>query len=329
MRRANWLLLSVFWLGLAGSASAQDKFPSKPIKIVVPYVPGGGSDITARLIGDQMRQLLGQPVLVENKPGANGIVAIEELLRGKPDGYTLLIVNNTVGVLTPLQYPKQMRVNFEQAVAPVVRLAVLPQMLIATTANFTPTTFAEFVAYAKANPGKVRFGSTGVGSFPHLDMEVLARRAGLDMIHIPNKSGASGSIQDVVTGDVQVSGMNVATGMPMVKAGKIRPLALGSEERLPEYPGVPTIAELGYPGAMSLQWFAFVAPAGVPNDVLSVLHNAAVQAMKAPQVVEAFKRQMLLPKPSASPEDAKAFLAGEFARMKQVLAEFPIQLEEN
>jgi tripartite-type tricarboxylate transporter receptor subunit TctC len=322
------LLLAALCCGtFAASAAAQGKFPNHALRIVVPYVPGGGSDITARLLGDQLHKLLGQPVVVENKPGANGIISIEEMLHGKPDGYTMLIVNNTVGVLTPLQYPKQLGINFEKAVVPVVRLAVLPQMLVTTTSNFAPKTLAEFVAYAKAHPGKVRFGSTGVGSFPHLDMEVLGQKLGLDMVHIPNKGGAAAAIQDLVTGDVQVAPMNVTTGLPMVKAGKIRVLAVGSDQRLADYPGVPTMAELGYPHILSMQWFAFVAPAGVPADVLKTLHDACVNAMKAPEVVDAFKKQMLIPDPSSSPADAKAFLDGEFVRMKEVLKEFPLNLE--
>jgi tripartite-type tricarboxylate transporter receptor subunit TctC len=314
-------------VAFAAGANAQGKFPDHPLRIIVPYVAGGGSDITARLIGDQLRKSLGQPVVVENKPGANGIISIEEMLRSKPDGYTMLIVNNTVGVLTPLQYPKQIHVDFEKAAVPVVRLAALPQMLVTTTSDFAPKTLAEFVAYAKANPGKVRFGSVGVGSFPHLDMEVLGQKFGLDMVHIPNKGGAAAAIQDLVTGDVQIAPMNVTTGLPMVKAGKIRVLAVGSEERLADYPTVPTMKELGYPNILSMQWFCFLAPAGVPAAVLQKLHDASVDAMKAPEVVDAFEKQMLIADPSKSPADAKAFLDGEFARMKKVLAEFPIKLE--
>ncbi|HYY36568.1 MAG TPA: tripartite tricarboxylate transporter substrate binding protein, partial [Xanthobacteraceae bacterium] len=151
------------------TASAQDKYPSRPVKVIVPYAPGGATDITSRLFGEQMRQSLGQQFVVENKPGAGGILAIEEMVRSKPDGYTLMVGNVSTNAITPVLFSKKLSINYEKDVASVSRLAIYPSFLITTTHNFEPKTVAELIAYAKKNPSKVRYTSAGVGSFPHFD----------------------------------------------------------------------------------------------------------------------------------------------------------------
>src|SRR6476620_11302419 len=173
MTRLTLLLLSTLAFAVGGPASAQDKYPSKPVKILVPYAPGGGTDITARLFGDHMKNSLGQQFVVENKPGAFGILAIEEMARARPDGHTLMIGNVSTNAITPVLFPKKLSINYERDVVAVSRLVDVPAFLIATIKDFPPKTFAEFVAYAKQNPGKVRYGTVGVGSYPHFDMAVF------------------------------------------------------------------------------------------------------------------------------------------------------------
>src|SRR5262252_9939569 len=168
------------------AASAQDKYPSRPVKIIVPYAPGGATDITSRLFGEQLRQILGQQFVVESKPGAFGILAIEEMARSKPDGYTLMVGNVTTNAITPVLFQKKFSIDFEKSVVSVSRLAIYPSFLVTTTKNFEPKTVAEVVAYAKQNPDKVRYTSAGVGSSPHFDMEIFSKRAGIQMLHIPN-----------------------------------------------------------------------------------------------------------------------------------------------
>ena len=202
---------------------AQDKYPSKPVKIVVPYAPGGGTDITARLFGEQLKNSLGQQFVVENKPGAFGILAIEEMARSKPDGYTLMIGNVSTNAITPVLFKKKFKINFEKDVRVGRRASTIyPSFLITTTTNFDVKDVTELVAQAKKNPGKVRYTSAGVGSFPHFDMEMFARRAGVDMIHIPNKTGAAGMLNDLVVGDAQVAFLNSASSAAMIKAGKLQ-----------------------------------------------------------------------------------------------------------
>ena len=329
MKRTALLLVSALCvvIGAQGGA-AQDKYPAKPVKVLVPYAPGGAVDIVARIVTEQMRQTLGQPFVIENKPGAFGILAIEEMARARPDGYTLMFGNNNSNVITPVLYGKKFTIDYERDVVPVARLADVPAFVVATSQNFPPKSFAEFLAYAKRNTGKVRYGSVGVGSFPQFDMEILARRAGLELIHIPNKAGASGMLNDLVSGDTQVGFLNLATAGPMVRAGQLRPLAMVTEKRLPEYSDLPTLTELGYPGIGTLQWLAIFAPSGVSKDVIATLHKAAADAAAAPGVVDKLKVQMMRAVPTSSPEDAKAWLAGEMTLWRKIVDEVKIDLPE-
>jgi len=328
VKRFTLVILPALCLAFAGSAVAQEKYPSKPVKVIVPYAPGGATDIVARIVGEPMRQSLGQPFIIENKPGAGGIIAIEELARAKPDGYTLMLGNVNTNVITPVIFPKKISVDYFQQVVPVARVADVPSFLVATTASFPPKNFADFIAYAKQNPGKVRYSSVGVGSFIHFDMEILAKRAGLDLNHIPNKAGASGSLKDLASGDAQVAFLNVATTGPLIRGGQIRALAIVADQRLPEYPDVPTMAEVGYPGVGTLQWLGIFAPAGVPKDVLATLHKEIVEAVNSPSAQEAFKKQIMRAVPTKSPEDAVAWLKSERDLWNRIVDEAKIDLAD-
>ena len=311
-----------------GTASAQDKYPSKPVKIVVPYAPGGATDITSRLFGDQFRQSLGQQFVVENKPGAFGVLAIEEMARSRPDGYTLFVGNVSTNAITPVLFQKKFSINFERDVVSVSRLAIYPSFLVTTAQNFEPKSVAELVAQAKKNPGKVRYTSAGVGSFPHFDMEIFAKRAGIDMLHIPNKTGAAGMINDLVVGDAQTAFINAASSASMIKAGKLRPIAVLAEQRLADYPDIPTLAEAGFPGVGTLHWQGMLAPANTPKEVLATLYKAIVEASKAPQLQEAFAKQLVSVKPNASLEEAQSWLNSELATWRKTVAEVKIEMTE-
>ena len=326
MQRLTPLLLVVLALGVA-DAAAQDKYPAKPVKVVVPFGPGSATDIVMRIVGEQMRPILGQPLLIENKPGAFGILAIEEMARSKPDGYTLQIGNPGTNVLTPIIYKKKSKIDYDKGVTLVTRLSEVPLVLGATTKDFPPKTYAEFIAYAKANPGKVRYASVGVGSNNHYDMEAFARWAGLVLVHLPNKGGGAAITNDLVTGDAHVALLNAASSMGVVKAGQVRALAVMSDQRVGEYADVPTLMELGYPNAKGL-WSALYAPAATPRDVLEIVRAAAVQALASEQVTTAFKQQMIRAVPSASIADAQAWNKAEVAYWKKVTDEVKIELPD-
>jgi tripartite-type tricarboxylate transporter receptor subunit TctC len=214
MKRAGLLLMALSFALAANGAHAQEKYPARPIKVLVPYAPGGAVDIVARIVTEEMRQSLGQPLVIENKPGAYGILAIQDMARAAPDGYTLMFGNNNSNVITPVLYAKKFTIGYDRDVVPVARVADVPAFIVASMRDFPPANFSEFIAYARQNPGKVRYGSVGAGSFPQFDMEILSRRAGIKLSHIPNRNGASGMLNDLVRGDTQVGFLNLATPAP-------------------------------------------------------------------------------------------------------------------
>ena len=328
MKRMTLALLSVLSLVVGGAAVAQDKYPSKPVKIVVPYAPGGATDITSRLFGEQLKNILGQSFVVENKSGAFGILGIEEMARSRPDGYTLFVGNVSTNAITPVLFQKKFSINFEKDVVSVTRLAIYPSFLLTTTSGLDVKNVAELIAAAKKNPGKLRYSSAGVGSFPHYDMEIFTRRAGVEMIHIPNKTGAAGMINDLVVGDAQVAVLNAASSAAMIKAGKLRPLAVISEQRLKDYPDVPTLAEAGYPNVGTLHWQSMFAPANTPKPVLDTLFKAIQEAAKVPALQEAFAKQLVSVKPSDSLDEAQSWLKNELNTWRKITAEVKIELTE-
>jgi len=302
------------------AALAQDKYPVRAVKLVVPYAPGGATDIVARILGEQLRQILGQPFVVENKPGANGILAINELVNARPDGYTLMIGNVTTNAITPVLSPTKVR-NYETSVVPITNLVDIPAFLLATAENFPVRSTGELIDYGRRYPGMLRYGTVGAGSYPHYDMALFAKRAGdLDMIAIHNKAGAAGVLHDMIRGDTQIAFLNVASSVSQVQAGLLRPLAVANPSRLPEFPDVPTMEEVGYPGVGTIAWQALFAPAQAPKQAQEILFAAVQQALRVPSVVEAFHKQNFIIMTSRSLEDAKAWLAGQINAWRDTTA---------
>ena len=211
MKRLTLALTTVLAVGLAGPAFAQDKYPSKPMKIIVPYNAGSATDITIRIVGEAVRKSTGHGVVIENKPGAFGILAQEEMLKAPADGYTLQVGNAATNALAPIIYKSKYKFDYDKEITMVTRLGEIPLLLAGTTVDFSPKTFAEFVAYAKANPGKLRYASVGPGSNNHYDTEAIMRWAGLQVQHIPNKGGGGAITNDVLRGDVHVVLVNAAS----------------------------------------------------------------------------------------------------------------------
>src|SRR5512139_3241196 len=280
-------LIAVLFAALAlsaGIAMAQDQYPSRPVKVIVPYAPGGATDTVARIVGDAFQKVTGQPFIVLNRPGAFGMLAIDEMVKAAADGYTLMIGNVSTNAITPIIYAKKMNFDYAQSVVAVTNLIDVPAFLMVTTANgFSVKSVPELIAYAKKNPGKVSYGTVGIGSYPHYDMAYFAKRAGdLDMRALPNKNGASGVIQDMLRGDVHAAFLNVASSAGMVQSGKFRPLAVVSRERLPEYPNVPTMKEVGFPDVGTVAWNGLFAPAATPKPVLEALFASVNKALNSP-----------------------------------------------
>ncbi len=321
-------MLFAFGVVLVG-AQAQDKYPSKPVKILVPYGPGGATDIVARIVGDHLRDILGQGYYVENKPGGYGMIAIEDMARSRPDGYTLMVGNVSTNAITPVLFKSKLKINYDRDVIPVMRLVDVPAFLLVTTTNFSPRTVPELIDTIKKSPGRVRYGTVGVGSYPDYDMALFAKRAGnLELTGIPNRAGAAGVVLDMVMGETQAAFLNVASTAAMIKAGKLKALAVVNHERLPEFPDVPTMAEVGFPDVGTIAWQAMFAPAGTPKDVLETLHDASIKAMQTPAAKKVFAEQNFNIVPTKSVDDAKPWLAQEISTWSKITQEVKIPVPE-
>jgi tripartite-type tricarboxylate transporter receptor subunit TctC len=330
LKRLSLILLSLFCLTFsAGTAPTQNKYPNRPIKVIVPYAPGGATDIVARIIGDEVGKITGQGFVVVNKPGAFGLLAVDEMAKSSPDGYTLMIGNVSTNAITPIIYAMKLTIDYAKDVVAVTRLVDVPALLVVTVKDFPPKTVAEFIAYAKENPGKVRYGTVGIGSYPHYDMVYFAKRAGdLDLISLPNKNGASGVIQDLVRGDTQAAFLNVASVAGMVQAGQLRPLAVVNYTRLPEYNDIPTLQEAGFPGVGTVAWQGLFAPAATPKPILDALHELVIKAMQAPEVMEKFKKQHFNIVPNKSLAEAKTWLADEMKQWETITTTVKIDVAQ-
>ena len=270
--------------GLAFGQAA-DKYPSKPVKIIVPYGPGGATDIVARILADQIGQEPRPVVLCREQAGRVRHRRARRLARSPADGYTLMIGNVSTNAITPIIYAAKLKIDYPKTSCRSPTPSISRRFWWRRPRISTSRRVPELIAYAKKNPGQVRYGTVGPGSYPHYDMAYFAKRAGdLDMIAIPNKAGASGVINDMLAGSTQVAFLNVASTAPQVKAGNFRALAVVNHARLPDYPDLPTMQELGFAGVGTIAWQGLFAPAGTPKDVLQAVFDATVAAMKTPEV---------------------------------------------
>jgi tripartite-type tricarboxylate transporter receptor subunit TctC len=329
---AMWLVARLTSLALcvlitqANAQYAQDSYPSRPIRIVVPFAPGGTTDIVARVLSEELRNILGQPIVIENKPGADGIIAIQDLLRSGADGYTLMIGNVATNAVGPLFHARDIPFDYERDVVPVMRLVDIPGVLVATTQNFPPQTLSELIAYAREHPSKVNYGTPGIGNYVHYDMALLASRAGgLVMTAIPNKAGASGVINDLLVGTVQVAFVNAASTAGSIKAGTLRPLAVANHGRLASLPNVPTMQEAGFAGVGTIAWQGLFAHAAVPRPVLEKILKATAQALGAPAVRRLLEQQAFNIIPTTSLDEARSWLAGELREWRNIIQETKIE----
>ena len=266
------------------TAKAQT-FPLKPIRLVVPFAPGGSSSIVARAVALEMEKGLGQPIIIDNKGGGGGNVAMQEVARADPDGYTLIIGHVGSLAMNPFMYDK-LPYDVERDFAPISLLAIVPAIFVVHE-SVPAKDLREFVALAKAQPGKLFYGSAGNGSAGHLAMEYLKQATGMDIQHVPYK-GTGPNIIDLVAGRTQAASAGTPPLMPHVKAGKLRVIAVGTPKRLATLPDVGTVAEQGYPGFETSQWYGLNAPAKTPEAIIKRLADEAAKAAKSPKVLERF-----------------------------------------
>lgn len=316
------LRLALAAVAFAGLAHAADPYPSKPIKMLVGFPPGGAVDVIARTLGQALSAAMGQPVVIENKPGASTNIAVKTLIDSAPDGYTLMLSANSLASNMALFNPPPF--DAEKDVAPVALVGRVP-VVIASGASSELRTLDDLVKAAKAKPGTINYASPGNGSTPHLAVELFARAAGIQLSHIPYKGGAP-AITDVLGGQLPLVAVNALEVVPHVKAGKMRVLATMSATRSPMLPDVPTIAESGYPGFEAAVWYCVIAPAKTPQDVIAKL-TAAVQKALATREVQDKLTAVGGEVSYGNPQQAAALIHSERLRYEKVVREANIKAD--
>jgi tripartite-type tricarboxylate transporter receptor subunit TctC len=322
-RKALAAALALFGIaGAGGSASAQEAYPSKPIRVVVPYTPGGVSDAVTRLVMQKLADRLKATVVVDNQGGANGQIGSAAVARAAPDGYTLLVVV-AAHAINPSLYPR-MSYSPLQDLRGVSEFGAIP-LLMVSSAQLPPTDLKGFVAWAKANPQRATFASSGAGSGAHLVAEQFAQTAGVPMTHVPYK-GIAPALPDLFAGQVSVIFDSVQTMMPHIKAGTLRGLAMTSAKRWPAAPDVPTMAEAGYPGMTGGSWIGLLAPARTPNEIVHKLSAELQQVLQLPEIHDKLIDYGIDPV-GGTPEQFDAFIRSEAARWAEVVKKADIRLE--
>ena len=310
-------------LALAAGAACAQAYPAKPIRWLVPYPAGGGSDFLARTIGQQLSTQICQPVTVDNKPGGNTAIAASDVARATPDGYTVLSADNGTMTFNTALYSK-LTYNPDKDLAPVTLMGRFPMILVVGPSSDAKDA-RDFVAKAKAAPGKISYGSAGAGSPHHLAMELLKTQAGLHMVHIPYR-GAAPALGDLAGGQIPVMMVDLAAGAGFIKSGKLRPLAVANDKRLPQLPDVPTFAELGFKGVEAAALVGLVAPAGLPADVKATLQKQVAAAIQQPAVKQKLIEFGVEPVGSSSQAYAD-LLKAENARWHKLIKDLKITLD--
>lgn len=301
-------------LVLAGPSAAQQTYPSKPIRIIVTTPPGSSNSILVRLIGDRLTENWGQPLVADYRPGANAIIGTETLAKSPPDGYTILLVNMS-HVINPLVVPS-LPFDAIRDFAAVTTITV-SRFVLTVNPSIPANTLQEFIAYAKARPGQLNYPSSGIGSAVHLSTETLSNMVGIKMQHIPYK-GAAPALTDLVGGQVQMYLATTLSTMPFIKTGKIRPLAISGETRVPVLPQVPTFTEAGLPGFDVKNWFGVVAPAGTPKAIIDRLAGEIARIVALPDTAQQLANQGVEPY-AITPEKFAALMKADMAMFARVI----------
>ena len=308
------LAISLCLLLAFHTANAQS-FPSKPIRVVIPFVAGGSSDIVGRAIGSKFQELLGQPAVVENKPGANGAIAAEFVAKADPDGHTILVGSIGVFSINTALF-KDLRYNPVRDFAPIALAVTTPNVLI-TKPGLAANSMKELVDYAKKNPGKLSYCSSGTGSSDHLTAELLNQVAGISAVHVPYKGGAACQT-DIMGGQVDISFQNLGAVTNYIRGNRMKALAVTAKARNPQLPNVPTTAEAGLPALVVTSWQAAAAPAKTPREIVAKLNDAVVKALRSPDVRERMG-QIGFDVVASTPEEFGRFMKEEVERWTEVV----------
>ena len=309
----------------AGAGHAQQEaqaWPGRTVRLIIPFAVGGATDIVARILAPALGETLGQPFVVENRPGAAGNIGVELVVRASPDGHMVLVDNISTNAINPTAFAATLK--FDPALAPVTLIASVPNVLVSGTA-FPPGNFKDLIEYARARPGQMNY-SNPLGSYSHLDTLDLLGRTGVKAVLIPSK-GAGSTLTSIINGEIHFSFLNAASITPHVKAGRMKAFATTARERLPDLPGVPTLAEVGFPEVGSVNWNGFFMPAKTPRAIVGKLHAATLQVMRRKQVQDAFVNSAVPITLSKSPEEFQEFVSAEIKRWARIIRDNDIRLE--
>ncbi len=310
-------------LSLGAAAQTADSYPSRPVKILVPYAPGGVTDIIARHLAPKLSEALGQPFIVENRPGATGNLALEAVAKAPPDGYTLLVGNVSTNAINESTFAHTLQIKPSRDLVGITKLVETPHLVVANAA-FPPNTIAELIDWAKRNPGKLNYASAGIGSYPHLDMLRFAKASGIEATHIPYKGGAGQMVPALVSGEVQMAFMNLASTVELIKAGRLKALAASTPARHPQIPNAATMSEQGYPGIGTNAWQGLFAPAATPKAIVDKLHATVAAVLTRPEMRDMLASQLMIVAVSSSSQEfteqvrAETLSWGEFVRENKV-----------
>lgn len=301
------------------SAIAQD-FPTKPIRLIVPFPPGGPNDLIGRVVGQRMSEIVKQPVVIENRSGQGGVTGTDAVAKSPPDGYTIAITSAGALAISP----SMEKVSYEtlKDLQPITLVATVPEMLVVAT-SVPANNMKELVALANSQPGKLNFASSGPGSLPHLAGELFKLTAKINIVHVPYR-GAAPAVNDLLAQQVQMVFLDLPVLLPQIKAGKLKPIAVGAPQRVASAPDVPTTAEVGMPNLLTENWYGMVAPAKTPPNVVAVLNKAAVEVMKDPAVIEKLSSQGAI-LGGDSPQHFAAFIDSETKKWAKVIKDAGVQ----
>ena len=320
MRLLGALAAALSVLLWSALAAAQD-FPSKSIRLIVPFPAGGPNDIIARVVGQRMSELTKQSVVIDNRGGQAGVLGTDAVAKANPDGYTIGIVSASALVVSPTM--ERVPYDVGRDFAPVTLAVTVPEMLVVAS-NFPANNMAELVALAKAQPGKFNFASAGVGGLPHLAGELLKLTAKIDIVHVPYR-GAAPAINDLLGQQVQMAFLDLPVLLPHIKAGTLRPIALGAPQRAPTAPDVPTTAEVGMPDILIENWYSMVAPAKTPTTIVAALNRIANEAMADPSVKEKLADQGLTVA-GDTPEHFRGYIEAETRKWARVIKDSGVEM---
>ena len=317
------VVAAIFLMCVPALADAQDAWPTKTLKIIAPVQPGGGVDLVARLIADRLGKVLGQSIIVDNISGGGGIIASQATARAAPDGYTLMVgyvgTHGTNPALRKLPY------DAIKDFTPIAMVGGTPNIMVVNP-KVPANTLKEFIAYAKANPNSVSYGSSGQGTLTHLVMEQLKEEAGIDVAHVPYR-GIGPALTDLLGGQTQIAAPGLAAALPHIKAGKLRPLAITGALRHPLMPNVPTLAELGFTGFDGVQWYGIVGPAKMPAALVTRLNTEINKLIVAPELKEKLSGEALEPMPM-SPEQFGEYMKNDIAKWEKLVKARKIEIKD-